>query len=141
MSRTETRQWRRDTACRRAAREVGGKRNSAEPWASGAENGARRHADCRALARLPEQKTGDESGRRKPNEGTGGASSPTEACPRTARKLTRKRDSGSSAKTSARRTRQRGPNPPGWRKRDENPQRRWRRAARESGLKIGSTGP
>jgi hypothetical protein len=34
----------------------------------GAENRARRHADCRALERVPERKTGDEPGRREPIE-------------------------------------------------------------------------
>jgi hypothetical protein len=81
-----------------------GDENRDEPRASGAKNGGRRHADCRALARLPEHETGDGPGRRKPNEETGGASSPTEACPRSAQKLTRKRKGGSSAKTSEKNT-------------------------------------
>jgi hypothetical protein len=68
------------------------------------KNEARHHADCRALARLPEHEIGDGPGRRKPNEETDGASSPTEACPRSAQKLTRKRRGGSSAKTRERNT-------------------------------------
>jgi hypothetical protein len=48
------------------------------------------HTDCRALARLPEHETGDEPRRGKPNAETGGTSSPTEAGPRTARRLSEK---------------------------------------------------
>jgi hypothetical protein len=51
-----------------------------------------------------QNETGDDPGRRKPNEETDGASSPTRACPCSAQKLTRKRKGGSSAKTRERNT-------------------------------------
>jgi hypothetical protein len=74
----------------------------------GAENRARRHADCRALERVPERKTGDEPGRREPIEEPAALvsrrrtgpmrksqhrrrGSPSRADPRTAQKLSQRR--------------------------------------------------
>jgi hypothetical protein len=82
----------------------------------GAENGARRHADCRALERVPERKIGYEPGRREPIEEPAAFVS--------------RRRTGPMKKSQHRR-----------RDQDEDTQRKWWRAAREGGPKIGSAEP